>query len=135
MSDRLKTERRLLQLCVFLAAGVPVVAGTAGVIQGSHLFRVDADTAADSHIRYFSGLLLGIGLAFWWAIPTIEKRTVMVRALTFVVVCGGLSRLAAVIFVAVPNRWTLLALANEIVVAPLVCLWQARIARAAQTHA
>lgn len=121
-------ERRALQIAVFLAGFVPVLGGMDGAWRGALAFGAWPGAAADSHVRYLSGLLLAIGLLFWGAIPTIERRTALVRALTFLVVIGGLSRLAGALVAHDPGtmRWTLIM---ELGVAPLLCLWQGRVAR------
>ena len=107
---------------------MPVAAGVAGAVGGAAAFGAWPGAAADSHVRYLSGVLLGIGLVYWGCVPTIERRGVIVRTLTAVVVAGGLARLGGLIFVGDPGpiRW---ALVMELGVAPLLCLWQARIAR------
>ena len=116
-------ERKALQAAVAIAALVPVTAGAAGVIFGA---RGQA-AAADSHFRYLSGILLGIGLVFWWMVPHIERRTAIFRALTVLVVVGGLARLYAFARRGDPGamHW---ALAMELIVTPALCLWQARVA-------
>jgi hypothetical protein len=75
-----------------------------------------------------SGLLLGIGLAFWSAIPEIETHGPRIRLLSFAVVCGGAARFAAVMSVGTPRGVALFALVNETFVPVLLCLWQARVA-------
>jgi len=113
---------------MLLAGVVPVIAGGGGVIWGAAAFGAWPGVAADSHMRYLSGLLLGLGLVFWGCVPAVERRGTIIRALTVMVVIGGLARLAGMIFVGDPGRmrW---ALVMELGVAPLLCLWQARIAR------
>ena len=118
------SEKRLLQGAMALAACVPVGGGLAGLIQG-----VAAGPASlDSHYRYLSGLLLGIGLTFWSLIPRIETNGVLVRALTLIVVTGGLARLYALGMRGDPGLMRL-ALVMELAVTPALCLWQARVAR------
>lgn len=129
---RFKRERKLLQVAIFIAACVPVVAGAGGMITGTSLFPNASDASLDSHFRYLSGLLCGLGLNFWMMIPVIEKYTTTVRALTLLVVLGGLARLAAVALVATPSLPMELALVMELVVTPLLCIWQGRIARLAR---
>jgi hypothetical protein len=121
-------ERRALQLAILLGGCVPVFAGFAGAWRGASIVGVAAGPAADSHFRYLSGLLLAIGLILWGCVPTIERRGTIVRTLTAVVVIGGLARLAGWLMGVDPGplRWTL---AMELVVTPLLCLWQARVAR------
>ena len=120
----LSLERRLLQLAILLAACVPLAAGLGAVITGA-----PAGTAShDSHYRYLSGLLFGVGLLFWSAVPAVERRTGLFRALTFVVVVGGLARVYGLLVRGDPGemRW---ALVMELAVTPMLCLWQGRLVR------
>jgi len=83
----------------------------------------------DSHFRYLSGLLLGVGLGFAASIPTIERRSELFAVLSAAVVVGGLARLAALITGSVPGAPDVLALGVELLIVPLLWLWQRRIAR------
>lgn len=123
-----RLERRALQVLMLLAGCVPVLAGGAGAILGGRAFRPWAGAAEDSHVRYLSGLLLGIGLTYWGCIPAIERRGEIVRVLTPIVVIGGLARLGGVLVAGDPGamRW---ALVMELGMAPVIWLWQARVAR------
>ncbi len=127
--------RRRLQIAVAIAGLVPVVGGLAGVAFGAAAFggpTVATEITSitlDSHVRYLSGLLLGIGLTFWWLIPTIEQRTRLVRVLTAIVVIGGLGRLLGLALNGQPSRVMMFALVMELMVTPLLCVWQARVAR------
>ncbi len=89
-------ERRLLQVTVAIAGLVPVFAGADGVLRGSDAFGLTGDAFADSHVRYLSGLLLGIGLAFWASIPNIERHGARFLLLTAIVFIGGCGRLLCV---------------------------------------
>jgi len=122
-------ERRALQIALLLAALVPVTAGGAGVVWGSAAFGAWAGAGADSQTRYLSGLLLAIGAAYWSCVPAAERRAGRLRLLTALVVTGGLARLAGVVIVGDPGRMAW-ALAMELGVAPALCLWQSRVARA-----
>jgi hypothetical protein len=124
------TERRLLQLAVFILAWVPVTGGAAGVILGASLMGTDVgvDASLDSHVRYLSGLLFAIGIGFWSTIARIETKGRRFRLLTVIVFTGGLARLAGVVLVGVPSSLMLFGLVMELVVTPLLCLWQARVA-------
>ena len=108
---------------------VPVIAGLAGVWLGPALFdHALPPDATFNHFRYLSGLLVGVGIAFWSLIPNIAQQGRAMRMLTAIVVIGGLSRAAGLAMhdpVTMPN---LLALGMELVVTPLLCLWQARVA-------
>lgn len=123
-------ERRLLQITIALAGFVPVGAGLLGGLLGSAMTGDPAASISiDSHIRYLSGLLLGIGLAFWECIPQIEQRGSRIRVLTAIVFLGGLMRLIGVITVGLPGGGMVFGLCMELVVTPLVYLWQRRVSR------
>jgi hypothetical protein len=124
-------ERRLLQFAVALACLVPLSAGLAGILQGPTI--VANDLAPDfpdleSHFRYLSGLLFGIGMAFAAAIPSIERRSGMFAILCTIVVTGGLARLLGLLAHASPGPPHLIALALELVMVPLLFAWQRRVA-------
>lgn len=130
------TERRSLQRAVAVAALIPVAAGAYGV-----LFGIDgigragaADVSADSHFRYLSGLLMGIGILFWTCVPGIEAKGGLFRFLTLVVALGGLARLLGLYLTGLPSLTMLGALGVELVLTPLLCLWQARVARLAASE-
>ncbi len=121
-------ERRLLQQAVGLGGVIPFAAGLTGVLFGTALTGDAVSVSADSHFRYLSGLLLGIGLCFWSTIPAIEERTSLFRVLTIVVFIGGIGRLIGLGVTGVPSLAMLGGLAMELVVTPVLCLWQARVA-------
>jgi hypothetical protein len=126
-----KTEKRILQLAVTLGSLVPIGAGAAGVLLGPRMLRAGIAEAGDldSHFRYLSGLLLGIGLAYASTIPRIETNGGRFRLLTFIVVAGGLARLLSVQEVGAPSRGMAAALVMELLVTPALALWQWRVAR------
>lgn len=119
---------------------MPVLAGTAGLVLGPQMASGGAfstapwDAALDSHFRYLSGLLLGIGLGFWSTIPALPARTARFRLLTAIVVLGGLARLAALPGQGWPGGPMAAALVMELVITPLLCLWQGRVAHEAERN-
>ena len=124
------SERRFLQIVVAVACLVPLGAGAAGVVLGPAMVGAGGVPAgADSHYRYLSGLLLGIGIAFATTIPDIERRTMRFRLLTGLVVIGGVGRLLSLLLRGAPDKPQLAALVMELGVAPCLALWQARVAR------
>ena len=128
----LQRERRILQQVVAVVALVPVLAGLSGVLIG-HGITGDHNpsVSADSHFRFLSGLLLGIGLCFWSTVPGIEEKTTFFRFLTLIVVLGGLARLLGLWITGIPSLFMLLALVLELAVTPALCFWQTRIANRA----
>jgi hypothetical protein len=129
-SERWERERRFLQGAVALGCLVPLSAGLGGVLLGPALTGDMAGPAGDSHYRYLSGLLLGIGLAFVSTLPAIETKGGRFRLLTAIVVVGGLARALGYLLGDFPSLPMLLALGMELLVTPALCLWQWRVARA-----
>jgi hypothetical protein len=125
------TEKRLLQTAVVLGCVVPILGGGYGVWRGLAMIGISGGVGADSHFRYLSGLLLGIGFGFLSTVPRIETHSMRFRLLAGIVVIGGLGRLMSVALGGATDAATLFALAMELVVTPLLALWQARIARSA----
>lgn len=126
-----EAERRLLQAAVAIACIVPLLAGGAGIARSVAFVGEHAPIPAslDSHFRYLSGLLLGIGLAFLSLVPGIERQGRIFRTLGAIVVVGGLGRLWSLIAVGGTDGGHWFALAMELGVVPLLMLWQARVAR------
>jgi hypothetical protein len=123
-------ERRFLQIAVAVACLVPVSAGAGGILLGPAMVDAGAvPVGADSHYRYLSGLLLGIGIAFATTIPDIEHSTMRFRLLTGIVVVGGCGRLGSLLLRGAPDKPMLAALVMELCVTPCLALWQARVAR------
>lgn len=126
------SERRLLQLATAIACIVPITMGVESIFDGPSVIRgVEAPVPVDldSHFRYLSGLLLGIGLLFLVSIPRIERHTIVFRVLGAIIVVGGLARLVSLLSVGVPGDGHRFGLVMELVVVPLIVLWQARVAR------
>jgi hypothetical protein len=124
--SRRAPERRLLQAAVAAAALVPVLAGLSGVNGGLAAFDPHALTSltGDSHVRYLSGLLLAVGLAFWSTLPAIEARGASFRLLTALVLVGGLARLYAAERQGWPGAVMTGGLMMELAVAPGLALWR-----------
>jgi hypothetical protein len=125
-------EKRLLQIVVGLVGLIPVAAGLAGVLAGAAMLGLWGGPILDSHFRYLSGLLLGIGLAYWAAIPNIEKNGQTFGLLTLIVVIGGAARAFGALRLGLPGGAMTAALGVELIVTPLIYLWQGRVARLAQ---
>jgi hypothetical protein len=122
-------EKLLLQIAVAIAGLVPAAAGGAGAFDPRLLALAGAD-ATLTHAAYLSGLLLGIGLAFWSLIPKIQTQTRAFGLLTFIVALGGLARLLLAVRLHAWGLSVILPLVMELGVTPLLCLWQRRIAGA-----
>ncbi|HEX4028568.1 MAG TPA: DUF4345 family protein [Rhizomicrobium sp.] len=118
-------EKRLLQIAVAVAGLVPVAAGALGALRPELLIAGPAH--ALTHGAYLSGLLLGLGLAFWSLILAIERQGHAFGLLTGLVVLGGLAR---ALTAARLDAWSLsvvLPLVMELGVTPALWLWQRRV--------
>ena len=123
------TEKRLLQIAILFFGLVPVLAGLAGMVGGTAIIANVRNVSLDSHVRYLSGLLFGVGIGFWSVVPRIETMSARCRLLTAIVFIGGLTRLTGLVFDGVPSTSMVLAMGMELAITPLLCLWQARIAQ------
>lgn len=121
-------EKRLLQAAVAVACIVPISAGLWGVIGGAGMLGHGGDVTLDSHVRYLSGLLLGIGVAFLSLVPRIENQGPSAALLSAIVVVGGLCRLYGVCVDGWPGPVMSGALLMELGVVPVLYLWQSRVA-------
>lgn len=124
----MERERKLLQQSVAVIATIPAAVGLYGVLFGQALTGDAVSLSAESHFRFLSGLLLGIGLCFWSTVPRIEAKTNRFRILTLLVVIGGLGRLAGLALTGLPSLFMVGGLTLELVATPILCLWQTRVA-------
>jgi hypothetical protein len=74
-----------LQVASALLGAIPIMTGIIGMFGISDPLYASAalppSTLLDSNLRFFSGVWLGLGVAMYWIIPTIEKQTLLFRAL------------------------------------------------------
>lgn len=125
-------NRRLLQLVLLLLSLSPLGFGAMGMIRGAEWLGDNPSANLDSHFRYLSGIFFGLGLALLSCIPRIETMTLRFRWIAALVVIGGLARLGGLLAHGVPGPGHVVGLGLELVVTPLLVLWQARLARAAR---
>jgi hypothetical protein len=128
-------ERKLLQIAFALAGLALVGFGFAGVFFGANFLDLSGNVVMDSYIRFLKGMLLAIGLIYWSSIPDIERHGERISLVTCILVVGAVPRLMAVIGHGVPTIGILISLAGELIAAPLLWLWQRRVAGAAQRSA
>lgn len=122
-------EKRALQVTIALGSIVPIGGGLLGIIDGASMLGRDANPDLDSHVRYLSGLLLGIGIAFVSLIPDLEMQSAKTTLLCSIVVVGGLARLYGITLDGAPSSTMASALIMELGVVPIVWLWQQRLTR------
>jgi hypothetical protein len=128
-------ERKLLQIAFACAGLVLTIFGLAGVFFGANFMDLTGNVVMDSYVRFLKGMLLAIGLIYWSSVPDIERHGERISLVTFILVLGAIPRLMAVIGHGVSTIGILISLGGELIVAPLLWLWQRRVARVAQRRA
>jgi hypothetical protein len=125
-----RIEKRLLQIVIALACLLPLIVGAESIVRGPAAVGGPATVPADldSHFRYLSGIFFALGLAFVSCIPAIEARGPRFRLLGALVIAGGLARLVSLLAVGPPSTGHLAGLGVELVLVPLLLLWQASLA-------
>jgi hypothetical protein len=124
-------ERKLLQIALALAGLLAGGFGLAGVFFGVTFTEFSGNVVMDSYIRFLKGMLLAIGLIYWSSIPQIERQGERISLVTFILVLGAVPRLMAVIGHGVPTIGIMVGLVGELIAAPLLWLWQRRVAHLA----
>ena len=129
-------ERRALQSVISVLSLVPIGAGFGGIVFGPAFLGATPPwpTDLDSHLRFLSGVFLIVGLGWWSCVPGIEDKTGRLRLLALMTFAGGLSRLYSLSLVGLPSLGHRFGLGMELVVVPVLVLWQARIASAGRKN-
>jgi hypothetical protein len=125
-------QRKLLQIAIALTGLAGVAVGLTGVLFGTMYADLSGDVVLDSYVRFLKGVLLAIGLIYLSCIPQIEQRGDRIALVTFILVCGTLSRLLTVIGHGVPTLGIIGNLVTGLILVPLLWLWQRHVARLAQ---
>lgn len=124
-----------LQIVTGLLGVVPVATGLLGLLGVEDPVYVAVGVPRivllDTNLRFYSGVWLGLGLAFLWLIPTIERQTVLFRVLWGMIFIGGIGRLLSMMRLGgwPPPVAFVAFTAIEIVGAPLFIWWQSRVSK------
>jgi len=114
---------------------VPVVTGVIGLrgINDPLYAPVTTPRALllDTNLRFFSGVWLGLGLALFWLIPSIERQTILFRAIWGAIFVGGIGRVLSIVSVGTPPASFIFFTMLEVLGAPLFIYWQHQVAQAA----
>ncbi|MBS7791874.1 DUF4345 domain-containing protein [Roseococcus sp. SDR] len=113
----------MLPLAIRLASLVPILGGGAGAVFGVAALGEVGGAATGSHLRYLSGLLLGMGLGTFWCAGDLRRRGAIFSALCAIFVLGGMARALGLMIEGLPPWPHLLALGMELGVVP--ALWLA----------
>ncbi len=118
--------KRALQLVVGMLALVPIMAGVAGIWSGPAFLQLEKPWPADldSHFRFLSGVFIALGIAWYSCIPDIGNKTGRFRLLAALTFSGGMARLLSLFIAGAPSAGHQAGLCIELVVVPLLVLWQ-----------
>ncbi|MET8354170.1 MULTISPECIES: DUF4345 domain-containing protein [unclassified Micromonospora] len=130
-------SKRSLQVVLAILASVAVASGLYGMLAGPTALPGSGpvDATVDSEYRFTNAFWLVAGVVVWWAIPTVQHATAVLRVALGAAFLGGLARLLAAAVSGWPHPIFLGALGVELVVVPTVLLWQARVSNAARRGA
>jgi hypothetical protein len=122
-----------LQIVTAILAAIPVATGLismSGINDPLYASAaLPANTLLDSNLRFFGGVWLGLGITMYWIIPKIEQQTNLFRALWGMIFAGGIGRIISMLVLGLPPIPFVGFALLEILGAPLLILWQARVAR------
>jgi hypothetical protein len=113
----------MLPLAIRIACLVPILGGGAGAWLGVAALGEAGGAATGSHLRYLSGLLLGMGLCAFWCAGDLPRRGAIFHALCAIFVLGGLARALGLALDGVPPWPHLAALGMELGAVPALWAW------------
>ena len=127
---RWSIEVRTLQAIVALLAAIPTLFGLCGMVLGPAFLGVTSPWPSDldSHFRFLSGVFLAVGIGFYSTVPNIVAKGARFRLLSALVISGGVARLVSLLVAGSPSAGHVAGLAMELLVVPLLVLWQWRVA-------
>ena len=124
-------NKRNLQIITFILALIPTITGLIGLTGiNDPLYGELSKTKnilLDSNLRFFSGVWLGVGIALFSIIKTIDTQTQIFRIIWGCIFLGGLGRLLSIIFIGVSPIPFIGFTILEIVGAPFFIYWQNKI--------
>jgi hypothetical protein len=126
MSRRwLQAVNGLVALATIALGGTQLARGVGHPAYGG--LALPASPILDSNLRFLGGMGLALGLLLLWVLPRIERRTVTFRIFWFCAFLGGVGRLLSLRLVGTPPGFVAGIAVLEVVGAPLLIYWQARV--------
>jgi hypothetical protein len=125
--------KRGLQIVTAILAAIPVATGLismSGIDDPLYSSAaLPANTLLDSNLRFFGGVWFALGIVMYWIIPKIEQQTSLFRALWGMIFAGGIGRIVSILMLGLPPVPFVGFAWLEILGAPLMILWQGRVAK------
>jgi len=100
MSDAPLTASQLIvQVCLFLAAGIAILGGTLQMVLG----QPDTSPRLDNVHRFMAGVYLSTGFICLWAALTVRQQGTLVYLLALGALLAGIGRLVSIRKVGLPK--------------------------------
>jgi hypothetical protein len=120
---------RLFCVVPFLTGVVDVIGGVWIIEQaGAALpMEVSANAVLNNQIAFWGAIWFGFGVSLWWASRAPLRRAAATRILLWVLFLAGLARAYACVRWGYPGPVMVGAMAIELVLAPVLLVWLARL--------
>ena len=122
---------RALSALLVVGGAVPIATGAFAVLTGAGGMpgQNEASASVESELRFFAVFWIAYGAALIWTAPRAARETTLVRALMAVLFVGGIARAIAWAAEGRPHGLFIVLMAIELVMPPVVVLWQDRVAQ------
>jgi len=124
------SSKLLLQIILGVMALIPLTRGLPGALRGlpETLSKTDGFPQLDSDARFWATIWTTMGCSCYLMIPHIESHSLMFRTLMAAIFLGGISRLLSLRkYRYAVQIWLVVPLIAELIIAPLLAIWQIRI--------
>jgi hypothetical protein len=91
--------QRVVQVCLFLLAGIALVGGVLQMFLG----QPETTPRLDNLHRFLAGIYFGCGLIALWAAISVRYQTTLIYLVALGVLCGGIGRLVSINAVGLPQ--------------------------------
>ena len=124
--------KRGLQIVLLILSLIPLFFAITGLVGGGAAMNGGEAVSAelDNQFRYLSAFYLILTFLIWYIVPNIEKHTGIFRLAVLAIFLGGLARVYSYMSVGEPPVQMMGGMFLELG-APLLILWQAKIAKTA----
>lgn len=117
----------VLGLLTVVLAGNSLITGIHNPLYGS--MPIPELPNLDSNLRFMGGMGLGLGLILLWIVPTIERQTVLFRAVWICAFLGGIGRIISIFAVGPAAPAVTAFTIIEVIAVPFFLYWQSTVAR------
>jgi Domain of unknown function (DUF4345) len=126
-------NKRALQIVLAILGLIPILTGGLDLILGARSLQVVGslipldvvnDVVLDSQIRFLATIWFGVGIIFYWIIPSIDRQTTLFRLLMGGIFLGGIGRISSAILVGIPPVQFIAVILLELLGVPILILWQ-----------